>query len=401
LGAVASAEALDDYTLQLKLYIPYAPLLFSLSIAGYYQPLSQKAVEAAGDDYGRNPVGVGPYKLKEWKTGEKIVLERNPDFAWGPAFLHEGPYYIEFVEQRFIAEMSTAVAGFEAGEIDFGEIDGKDVERIKGTGMFEIYESLKPGAAPAVNWNVSKPPFDDIRVRQAFNYATDREALVQIVLGGKGVPQYGPISPATTGYWPGIVDASYKTDLDKARALMAEAGYTAGADGILEKDGEPLKLELLTITTGDIVRKAAEVLKEQWKALGVDAEITLIDENASTAKFAAGDYQFGLQHINYPEGDLMFLMFHSSMIGAVNSTFFTDPELDEVLLATRMALDQDSRQEAMNQAQKMIMEKALLIPLFADTEYRVVTKDLQGYIFSPITAGLYPGYLADAWLVRE
>lgn len=401
LGPLASAEAVDDSTLRLTLAAPHAPFLFSLCISGFYQPLSQAAVEAGGDDYGRNPVGVGPYKLKEWKTGEKITLERNPDYNWGPAYAHEGPYYIQEIEFRFIAEESTAMAGLETGEIDYAKVPADQLDQIANTGKFQIYESLVPGLSPYLLLNNSKPPFDDLKVRQALNLAVDRDVLVSVVAQGKAVAQYGPMSSSTFGYWSGIEELGYHFDQERAKTLLAEAGYTLNADGVLEKDGQPLVLPILVSSEGgETFVRTAEVLKEQYKAVGIQVEIEQVETATLMTDLATGNYTISMQDLNYPEADLLFLMYHSSMIGYVNMGFVNNPDLDAVLMQTRLATDPAARQEALTQAQKMITENAYVVPLFARKQFQAVANKVKGYVFSEKTAGLYGGYLDDAYIVE-
>jgi peptide/nickel transport system substrate-binding protein len=112
---VDKAEAVDPYTLKITLKNPFYPFLDNVTQFSA-QPVNKKAVESAGADYGRHPIGVGPYKLKEWVQSQKVVLERNEDFNWGPAFAHAGPAYIQYLQFNILPEPATIVAGLEAGE---------------------------------------------------------------------------------------------------------------------------------------------------------------------------------------------------------------------------------------------------------------------------------------------
>src|SRR5512133_2522456 len=134
LGPIQSVDAPDDYTLRLVLREPFFPLLFNLSTA-WTQPLEQAAVEKWGQAYGKHPIGVGPLKFKEWKPGEKIVFERNPDFNWAPDFTYPGPWYFDNMEFRIIPDYGTAIAGLEAGVVDyFPNLQANDIALIHETG---------------------------------------------------------------------------------------------------------------------------------------------------------------------------------------------------------------------------------------------------------------------------
>ena len=128
LATVAKTEAPDDYTFKVTLKEPYFPFLDNLAAPGTMQPLSKAWVEKYGEDYGRHPMSVGPYKLKEWVTGDHITLERNPDYAWQPPYAHQGPRYIQEFVIRIIPEVATVVAAFEAGELDYSALDAQYID---------------------------------------------------------------------------------------------------------------------------------------------------------------------------------------------------------------------------------------------------------------------------------
>ena len=397
LSSVASAEAVDDYTLRLTLHQPYFPLLENLEL-GFAQPLSQEAVEKWGDEYGRHPVGVGPFMFKEWVTGEKVVLERNPDYNWAPAFQHQGPAYVESLVVRYLPEYATRLAGVEAGEIDFlaGVLD-KDVQLLQDTGAVAIYEGYGGGMDPYVALNVAQPPFDDIRVRQAFNYAVDKDALIQIVAGGKGIPQYGPISQATHGYWPGVEYIGYQYDLDKAKALMAEAGYTENADGMLEKDGQPLEL-VLKAFQGGAFNRATEVLQAQYKDLGVDVTIEEKDQGVLYGELLSGNFNAAVSGFDYTEFAVVPIFFHSGNIGGLNYVGVNDPELDALLDATNNETDPEKRQKAADDAQRVLVEKAYAVPLFTPTGYVATSSRLQGVVPETFGTSLNRFYINDLYI---
>ncbi len=397
LGSVAAVEAVDDYTLRLTLHQPYYPLLENLEL-GFGQPLSKEAVEEWGEEYGRHPVGVGPFKFKEWVTGEKVVLERNPDYTWAPPFLHPGPAYIETIVVRYIPEYATRLAGMETGEIDFvaGVLD-KDVQLLKGTGKIDVYEGYKGGMTPYVALNIAQPPFDDLRVRQAFNYAMNKEGLIQVVVGGKGIPQYGPISLVTHGYWPGVEYVGYHYDLDKAKELLAEAGYTANAEGMLEKDGQPFELALKAFQGGSF-DKVTEVLQAQYKELGVSVEIEKKEAGVLYGELMTGQFAAVVFGYDYTEFAVVPIFFHSSNIGAMNFTSVNDPELDAFLDATNYETDPERRQRAADDAQRRIVEQAYVVPIFTPTQFAAISTRVQGVVPETFGTTLNRFYLNDLYL---
>jgi peptide/nickel transport system substrate-binding protein len=392
---VKSVEAIDDLTLVFKLAAPNYPLLESLTQAGNFSPIPQGAVETLGADFGRHPVSVGPFKFKEWITGERIVLERNPDYTWGPSYTRGGPPFIEAIKILYIGEYATIVAGLEAGEIDLAFVQPADLDRISGTGKFDLLGRLAASTSPMVHMNTSRPPFDDVRVRQALNYASDREALIKVVVRGYGQPQYGPISPSVTGYWPGVEQIGYKYDLDKAKALMKEAGYTPGASGFLEKDGKPAKFGMMAISTDAPHTMVASVLKEQYKALGLDIDVKLQETGLMFAAFAKGDYDLAVWGWPYPDCSVMYAMFHSSMIGALNHGRVKDPELDKLLDQMAGATSTKANEDAAAAVQKRVVEQAYIVVLYTSKFHTALAKRVKGVLFSPITGS---AYLEDAYI---
>jgi len=401
LAFTADAEAVDDNTLKLTFAVPFYGFGTAITNGGYLQPVPQAAVEANPEAFGKSPIGAGPYILKEWVTGEKIVLERNPNFTWDAAFTHGGPYYIQNIEVRYIPEYTTIVAGLEAGEIDYAVIQAKDVQRIKDTGKFQVYESIQAGVSPYISLNTSVAPFDDLKVRQAFNHAVDKETLIKVAALGAGVIQDGSCSSTQFGCWSATQeDFGYDFDLEKAKQLMQAAGYTAGANGILEKDGAPLKLTLLT----DAVRvKVAEVLQKQYQALGVEIEIQTVEGSIMFDTLRSGDYQIALNGVTYPTTDLEMAMFHSEF-GAYNFGFYTDSALDDLVMGIIVTMDPAANAEAQQALEQHIMEQAYIVPLYSPVQYIAVSNRVKGSVFSEkvsLAAGLTQLYLNDAWLEEK
>ncbi|MBN1315213.1 MAG: hypothetical protein JXA42_07090, partial [Anaerolineales bacterium] len=342
-------------------------------------------VEEWGDDYGRHPMSAGMFRFKEWVQGEKIVLERNPNYNWGPEFSHGGPPYVENIEFLYIPEYATIIAGVEAGEIDFARINEvKDVQRIRDTGNYDILETVYNGAGPYLAMNVSMPPFDDIRVRKAFNMAADREALIQLVALGEAVPQYGPLSAGVIGYNPNadVLGAElYSFDLEAAKALMAEAGWVDNdGDGIVEKDGQPLELTMGIMAGRADMQKTGEILQEQLRALGVDVEIEIQEMGIVIENTIGGNFELSVFAYDMAEFDFSFILFMSQ---AANLPNHNDPKLDELLIKSRTTVDPAERQEIVNETQEYIVEQAYQVSLFAPKVFCAINKRVKDYVWDP------------------
>jgi len=389
-ASVSKVEAVDDLTVKFVLSAPSYSFLDNLASTST-QPVNKKAVEAAGDGYGKSPVGVGPFIFKEWVTGEKIVLERNPDFNWGPAYAHQGPAYIQELEFRILPEPATIIAGLEAGEIDFSEVYASDISRYENSDKYVIWQAPMLGIYPYVAFNYSVPPLDDVRFRQALSYATDKESIIKVVAQGRAVVQWGPLSDGMSGYWPGVEYIGLGYDLPKAQALMADLGYTLNADGMLEKDGEPFKLTVKADSTDPNAMKTAEVLKEQYKALGVDLEIQLEEMGVFYDDLLGkNNFEIGLPGLGWPNDDLLWMMFHKD--GPVNMGKYTNDELSAQLDTLRSTVDTEAHLKLSAEIQKFAVENALVIPTFTMLQYLVYGSRVKDVTFK---AGGDPRYAAE------
>jgi peptide/nickel transport system substrate-binding protein len=379
LGPVASITEIDQYSFRIILESAYAPLLFNLADPGFMGPMSEAAFNAMGADaYGRAPVGVGPFKVVEWRTGEAITLERNPDYVWGPEFA-QGPAYIETLEFRIIPEYSTIVAGLQAGEIHFSQLQIKDVESFRALDSFVLFSQQAKGIRPALFLNVSTPPFDDLNVRLAFNYAINRQGLIDVVLLGNGDIQYGPLSPLQIGYWDGAGEVGYGYDAETARQYFEAAGYALNADNLLEKDGQPFTLGAMVFSGNEINTRTIQIIQQQLLEVGVTVNIEEVEPGVAFDRLIGGDYQLAILGVTSQEADILYSLFHSS--GSLNLGHIADPELDALLEQSRTTVDPEARQQVLDDIQRMIIEKAYIVPLFIPQYYYALDSRLQGSSF--------------------
>lgn len=222
---LSKVEAVDPLTVRITLDEPLASLPSKLKIG-----LIPKHV-LAGKDFNTDefnsarPVGTGPFKFKDWQRGEFLVLEANPDF-------YDGAPKIDRVIYKFLPDPNVRLVQLKKGEIDVAMLTPKQVNAIKPADKIKL-ETVDTADFRVMMFNHRDPLFKDVRLRQAIQYATDREALVQGALMGYGNPAYGPLQ----FNWVSAPVAElprHDNDIDKAKALLADAGWRAGADGILQ-----------------------------------------------------------------------------------------------------------------------------------------------------------------------
>lgn len=386
--AVDRVEAPDDTTLEIHLKNPYPLLLEQLSNTGVVQPYHPEYFAEAGDQFGQGFIGVGPYQLEEFRPGDRIVLARNPDFNWGPPFVeNQGPYHIERMEFVVITEPSTIVAGLETGELDYAAVQASDVAYLRGLDHLTILERPDQGMFPALHLNLSQPPFDDIRVRRAFNHAVDRDLLVEVVLEGLGAAQYGPLSSTLIGYWEGVEEIGYRYDPEAARALLAEAGY---------EDGLALELKCLAV----VFNRLCEVLQQMYAEVGVELEITLLEIGPLWSD-AVLEPNYTIMTMGYlaSEFDILYRWFHSSRENALNPSRSTDLELDRLLDNTRN--DVANYEMWVDEVQRYIVEQAMVVPLYAPLSFVAINNRVQGYLENPANLVTWAAFFNDASLSGE
>jgi peptide/nickel transport system substrate-binding protein len=364
LGPYESTEIVDDYTVKVHLKEPYAPFLDSASQV-YLGMASPTAIEKWGADYQLHQVGTGPFILKEYIPQDHLTLVRNRDYNWAPSiFDHQGPAYLEEIEFRFFVEPATRILALEGGEADvMGEIPPHDAERLADNPAFTLLPVAIPGQSLQFFLNTEKAPTDDLRVRQAINYATDKEAIVKAIFKEYSPVAYGPLNAFTIGYDKNV-EGMYGVDPAKAERLLEEAGWVdSDGDGNREKDGQLLKLEAYLMSWG-YVPEVAQLLQAQLKAVGIEMESQVVAYPAALEAAREGKHNLIPFSLSSSDPDILRTFFHSSNADSgFNWSKVRDPRLDELLEKGAHTLDLDRRKELYAEAQQLIMAEALTLPI--------------------------------------
>jgi peptide/nickel transport system substrate-binding protein len=329
-------------------------------------------------------VSSGPWKFSQWQAGTSISLDQNPDYTWAPPYAHAGPASISKLTFRVLPEPATATAAFEAGEVDqLSSIPPTDVKRLQDSGKYDIQKFLRLGVGLFMEFNVTKPPFDDINVRKALNYAINKDDVMQTALDGLGELAYGPLPPSIWGYWDGIKDYAPGYDPSHATQLLGQSGWQPASDGTLQKDGQPLTFTLMSQAT-DTWAKSAEVIQSQLKQIGIGMDIQTFDFATLLAKEKAGEQQAGFQGYTYTSPDIVFLWFHSSNIGSgLTLSHYSDPKLDQMIEDSRTNTDDTKRLAIYQDIQKYIVDQALWVPLWTNYNFLGVQKRIDGARLHP------------------
>lgn len=376
-GPVSSVQVEGQSAVIIRLKEPFAPFLDNLTDPRA-MIVSPQAVRELGDRFGRSPVGTGAFKFQEWRSADRIIFARNSDYAWGPAFVHTGPPFVDRIVLRIMPESAAQVAAFERGELSIFSVPPTDVRRLRGTNKYTFFSFLRKGVGLFMEFNVTKEPFNDVRVRRAFNHAIEKNSVLQIGLEGLGEIADGPLPPSIWGYWDGIKEYAPKYDPATAKALLAEAGWRPGAGGALMKDGKPFSF-VLYIAPIDTWRRSAQIVQAQLRAFGISMEIQTYEFGTLLSKLRAGEHPAEFMGYTYTSPDIVQLWFHSSNIGTgLTLSHNKDSRLDAMIDASRRETDQTKRLALYRDIQKYVVDKSLWVPLWTNTNYIAVQPSLQG-----------------------
>jgi len=376
LAPVEDVVVVDDYTVEFHLSQPYFLLIENLT----QQALALVDAEAAaelGAEFNRRPVLTGPWKVGPWSSGTRITLERNPDYAWGPEYAHDGPAYLEQIVFQIIPDQATATAAFQAGNVDILTVAPSDVQQLQNAGRYTMLSFMRKGLGLYMAYNVNRAPFDDPLVRQAMGYLIDKNALVAVSLRGLGQPACGPLPPSIVGYWDGICDYAAPYDPERGLELLAEAGYTSQG-GKLVKDGQPLTFSIITSSTYGWPQ-SAQVVQAMLKELGIDVTVELVEHTTLLAQGREGAHQAIFLGYTYTSADILNSYLNSANIGTgYNWAHYADPEIDERLALSRSTSDDALRQETYAELQRMVLDLGLWLPLWINDNYIALQPRIQG-----------------------
>ena len=388
-----TTEVIDPLTVKLIFDAPNAAF-FNAFTGGYGAILSPSAVESAGDQYGRQPVGTNSYKFNEWATGSTVSLTAFEDFAAAPGYYENtgSPHIDEYV-YRVIPEPFAQIASLETGEIDAVGLTATDLPRFEDDERFEIF-SANSTALNYLGMNVTRPILKDVTVRTAIVHAVDRNELVDTLFeGGLAQATATPLPPSIPGYDEALEATAPAYDPDAAATLLDEAGWIMGDDGVREKDGEKLLLELYTASTQDRGQQAT-LIQSQLRKVGIDVEINQLEVAALLDFSPSGEHDLFLLGWSWSDPDALFLFLSSDRVGTSNHMHYSNPELDALLIEGQQAMDQDVRMDVYRKAQEVILADSPWVALWMPISKTAVNTRVQNVSIYP-TGGLLTH---DAWI---
>ncbi len=372
-------EILDDHTVRLTFEKPY-PFLrvaFTGSTGRAGTIVSRRAVEQWGKDYGRHPVGTGPFTCVEWKEADFIALERNPHYFEMGADGKPLPY-LDKVLIKFIIEPSSLVAAVQTGEVDgINNAIPQFVALLHKNPNLNVY-TLVGGNWRNVTFNCAKEPFNDINLRKAVTYGINREELLKQVQFGEGVVAYGPISPPMAGFYDpefGKKQEGQYYNFELAQSYLKKSRYPNGTEA------------LLLSGNGGYAPRQAEVLQAQLAKLGIKVNISLNDFPVFRKRWLE-ERQWDLVQLQW-DADLdpdetLFPELHSKETW--NAGRWINAEFDRLVELAQVEPDQQKRKQYYNDAVKTLIEEVPSAIILHENEQKVFAKYVKGFEPIPVNA---------------
>jgi len=379
---VKKAEVLDKYTFRVTYEKPFAPALTSWNNLVILPKHLLEGKDITKTEFARNPIGLGPYKLKNWTPGQELMLDSYKDYF-------EGRPYIESFIYKIIPDPATTFLELQTGGIDMMSLTPVQYTKQTGTDFFK--KNFQKFRYPLFSYthmafNLKHPWFKDKRIRQAIAYAIDKQEIVDIVLFGLGSPATGPYVPNTWPYNPNV--KKYEYNPEKAKQLLKKTGWKdINDDGILEKDGRPFKFTIITNMGNTLRINTATIIQRRLADVGIKVEIrplefsTLINNFIDKRRFEAViiGWNIGLDPDQYD-------IWHSSKTKEKELNFigYNNPEVDDLLEKGRRTFNIDERKKAYFRIQEILAEEVPYLFLYVPAATPIVHSRFKGIKPSPI-----------------
>jgi peptide/nickel transport system substrate-binding protein len=365
---IDSVTADGDYTVVFKLKRPQAPFLKNLAMSPF-GIASPTAFEK--EKFGDNPVGTGPFKFVEWKRNDSITIEKNEDY-WV-----KGLPKLDKVVFKAIPDNSARLNALNAGEIDLADgINPADGASVEGNDKLQLYErpSMNVGY---LGLTTTRPPFDKVEVRQAMNYAIDKQAIVDAFFEGRAEVAKNPMPPVISGYNDDI--PGYEYNPEKAKELLAAAGLP---------DGFEMELWAMPVPRPYMPdgQKVAEVIQANLAEVGIKAKIVSFEWATYLEKTRLGEadaFMLGWTGDNGDADNFLYVLLDQDNIGSNNYSYYSNDELHDILIEAQSEVDENKRIDLYKEAQEIIFADAPWVPLAHSTPLLAGKAELLNFLPHP------------------
>lgn len=380
-GPVGKVEAPDDYTVRVTYKEPFAPALEAWGM-GIIPKHILEGKDINNDEFNRHPIGTGPYKFEEWRSGSRIVLDAYDGYF-------EGRPHIDKYIARILPDQATEFLELKTRGIDFMNLTPLQYSRQTDTPDFNSHFNKFRYPAFAytyLGFNLNDERFKDKRVRQAISYAVDQKSIIQGVLLGLGTPCTGPFPPESWAFNKDV--KGYPYDPEKAKALLAAAGWQdTNSDGILEKDGKPFQFTILVNQNNEERKKVGEIIQQDLKKVGIQVKLVTLEWQAllhdfiDKRRFEAIILGWALSR----DPDL-YDMWYSKKTkeGEFNFVGYNNPEVDRLLIEGRQTFDLEKRKEIYHKLHAMLSDDAPYVFLYVPDALPILHKRFHGVKKEPL-----------------
>jgi peptide/nickel transport system substrate-binding protein len=394
---VESIEAADERTLVLGMAHPYYEVV-NVVKTGFWAIANIETRNELAEQYGQSGVdGTGPFLFEEWVPGSHVTVTRWEDYPGSivPYFTNKGKAYLDGIRWEAILEAAQRAVRIENAEIDTLRNPAlQDVARLETNPDLSVSNFSEPsGYIMSTNFERTDLDFHELSMRQAISHAIDRQAIVTALLAGLGSPLYGPITPADVYYDPAVEEFN-QFDLELAKSMVSELGWTPGDDGILTKNGVRHAFSLV-VQAESFNRDLASVLQASLAELGMEVTIEALDRGAYFAKITEGADSSLFYYLWPVPIDVVILFVGSGTIPAPNWSRAQLPDVDAAIEAWKQAANAEELAAAGNQFQLAIAEQLPTIPLVVRNSIWVARPNVHGWL--PHAYDIYPHY-NDVWL---
>jgi peptide/nickel transport system substrate-binding protein len=391
---IEKIEIPDDYTVRVTYKEPFSPGLSSWGMAIMPKHLLEKE-DLNNTQFSRHPVGTGPYKLKEWITGDRIILVANHDYF-------EGRPYIDRYIYRIIPDQATMFLELKSGGID--EAGLAPIQYVRQTNTQYFKGNFNKFRYPSFNYtylgfNLLDERFKDKRVRQAISYAIDKGEIIDGVLLGLGRVATGPFPPESWAYNPNV--KSYPYDPRRAKELLSQAGWRdSDGDGWLDKDGRAFEFIILINQGNDARRKTAEIIQSRLKEVGIKVKVRVVEWTAFINEFVDKKrFEAIILGWSLSRDPDCYDIWHSSKTkeGEFNFISYRNDQVDRLLLEGRGVFDEDQRKKIYHRLHEILAEDQPCVFLYVPDALPIVHARFRG--IEPAPLGI--GYNFIKWYVPK
>lgn len=385
---VSGINVKDPYTIEFTLDKPNASVLYSLNVGilskKYYGKDYKQGNTSSIEALLQAPLGCGQYKLVSYKSGEEVDLVRNDNYYKGAPKI-QNLIYKTTTEETKIAQLKT-------GEIDMDmvTVNEQNVEQIKSAGFLNI-QMFPTNGYGYMCMNLRDEIFKDVKVRQALAIGLNRKAIVKTV--------YGPYAdvcnePQSKVSWTFAKDVNtYDYDTEKAKALLEEAGWKVGSDGIREKDGKKLTIHFSATTKNPVVEALIPIAIDDYKKLGIDFISEMKDFNTIRADMKSGKYQMFFIASGLTADPDASSAFRSK--GSQNDNFYSNPKVDELLSKGLMETDKEKRRSIYQNIYKEINKDLPYIFMYQRRDMWVISSKIKNVNITPYKDFTFSLYKAE------